>query len=237
MFANGPPWTKTGLCSRLCTRLGAKASRNSAARAPAASRSPQVTGRPSRSRATTIAASRRSRSARSRARQNTAMTSEATVMSKPSSRTGPLAASSPVTTWRSARSLRSTTRRQPIVAGSMPSALPQWRWLSTSAARRLLAEPIACRSPVKWRLIRSIGITCARPPPAAPPFMPKHGPSDGSRRHETARRPMRFSASPRPTVVVVFPSPAGVGVIAVTRTSRPRGAPAASGSTLATSRP
>jgi len=34
-------------------------------------------------------------------------------------------------------------------------------------------------------------------------------------------RPMRFSASPRPTVVVVLPSPAGVGEIAVTRISLP----------------
>ena len=35
--------------------------------------------------------------------------------------------------------------------------------------------------------------------------------------------PMRFSASPRPTVVVVLPSPAGVGVMAVTRISLPSG--------------
>ena len=35
--------------------------------------------------------------------------------------------------------------------------------------------------------------------------------------------PMRFSASPRPTVVVVLPSPAGVGLIAVTRISLPSG--------------
>ena len=34
---------------------------------------------------------------------------------------------------------------------------------------------------------------------------------------------MRFSASPRPTVVVVLPSPAGVGLIAVTRISLPSG--------------
>jgi hypothetical protein len=35
--------------------------------------------------------------------------------------------------------------------------------------------------------------------------------------------PMWFSASPRPTVVVVLPSPAGVGLIAVTRMSLPSG--------------
>ena len=49
--------------------------------------------------------------------------------------------------------------------------------------------------------------------------MPKHGPSEGSRRQIIVRLPMRFSASPSPTVVVVLPSPAGVGVMAVTSTS------------------
>jgi hypothetical protein len=39
----------------------------------------------------------------------------------------------------------------------------------------------------------------------------------------TAFFPMRFSPSPRPTVVVVLPSPAGVGLIAVTRMSFPLG--------------
>ena len=67
----------------------------------------------------------------------------------------------------------------------------------------------------------SIGTTCEKPPPAAPPFMPKHGPKDGSRRQIMAFFPIAFSESPRPTVVVVFPSPAGVGVIAVTRTNLP----------------
>ena len=39
----------------------------------------------------------------------------------------------------------------------------------------------------------------------------------------TAFLPMWLSASPRPTVVVVFPSPAGVGLMAVTNTSLPSG--------------
>src|SRR6266849_5338173 len=50
-------------------------------------------------------------------------------------------------------------------------------------------------------------------PPAAPPLTPKHGPSEGSRRHSIAFLPIWLSASVRPTVVVVLPSPAGVGVI------------------------
>ena len=69
----------------------------------------------------------------------------------------------------------------------------------------------------------SIGTTCAWPPPAAPPFMPNTGPRLGSRRQMIAFLPIRLSASPRPTVVVVFPSPAGVGLMAVTRISLPFG--------------
>ena len=40
-----------------------------------------------------------------------------------------------------------------------------------------------------------------------------------------ARLPMRFSPSQRPMLVVVLPSPAGVGVMAVTRISLPGGLP------------
>ena len=36
----------------------------------------------------------------------------------------------------------------------------------------------------------------------------------------TASFPICLSASPKPTVVVVFPSPAGVGLIAVTKIMR-----------------
>ena len=55
--------------------------------------------------------------------------------------------------------------------------------------------------------------------------MPNTGPSEGSRRQIIAFLPICWSASPRPTVVVVFPSPAGVGLIAVTRMSFPLGLP------------
>ena len=67
----------------------------------------------------------------------------------------------------------------------------------------------------------SIGITCACPPPAAPPFIPKHGPRLGSRRQTVVCLPILLRPSVRPTEVVVFPSPAGVGVTAVTRISFP----------------
>src|SRR5438552_2685398 len=48
--------------------------------------------------------------------------------------------------------------------------------------------------------------------------MPNVGPIDGWRMATIARRPMCESARPRPTVVVVLPSPSGVGVIAETTT-------------------
>ncbi len=92
-------------------------------------------------------------------------------------------------------------------------------WLSISAASRLWAAVMAWKSPVKCRLMSSIGTTWAWPPPAAPPFMPKQGPSEGSRRQIMAFLPAAQMPSPSPTVVVVLPSPAGVGVIAVTRMS------------------
>ena len=89
------------------------------------------------------------------------------------------------------------------------------------AASRLLAAPMACMSPVKCRLMSSIGTTCAYPPPAAPPFTPNTGPRDGSRSATITFLPIFLIPSASPTVVVVFPSPAGVGEMAVTRMSFP----------------
>ena len=80
---------------------------------------------------------------------------------------------------------------------------------------------MACISPVKCKFISSIGTTCAYPPPAAPPFTPKTGPKEGSLKAITAFLPVLHSACPNPTVTVDFPSPAGVGFIAVTRTNFP----------------
>ncbi len=88
------------------------------------------------------------------------------------------------------------------------------------AARRLCAFSTAEISPVKCRLISSIGITCEYPPPAAPPFIPKTGPREGSLRTTVVFFPIRLRACARPMEVVVFPSPAGVGVIAVTSIRR-----------------
>ena len=106
--------------------------------------------------------SRSFRSFRSVARQNTAMTSLATVMSKPSSRGVPLTLPPrPSTMNRSWRSFMSMQRFQVMRRGSMLSGLPCWMELSIMAASRLLAAPMAWMSPVKWRLMSSMGTTWA----------------------------------------------------------------------------
>ena len=158
------------------------------------------------------------------ARQSTAIISLATVMSNPSSRGVPLTLPPrPSTMLRSWRSFMSTQRFHVMRRGSMPRVLPCWMWLSSMAARRLFAAPMACISPVKCRLMSSMGMTWAYPPPAAPPLMPNTGPRDGSRSATVTSLPIRRRPSARPIVVVVFPSPAGVGVMAVTRMSLPSG--------------
>ena len=55
----------------------------------------------------------------------------------------------------------------------------------------------------------------------APPLIPKVGPMEGSLRAPTTFLPSFPSPWMSPMVVTVFPSPAGVGVIAVTTTSFP----------------
>src|SRR5215472_1710699 len=71
--------------------------------------------------------------------------------------------------------------------------------------------------------------------------MPNVGPIDGCRIATVDVRPMCFMAWPRPTVVVVLPSPSGVGVMAETTTyfalGRPASSSIASSLILATSWP
>mmetsp|Transcript_16838 Transcript_16838/g.63854 ORF Transcript_16838/g.63854 Transcript_16838/m.63854 type:complete len:426 (+) Transcript_16838:562-1839(+) len=121
MLANGPACTITGLPSRLCMSVGLMASRISTASAPPQPRSSAVTGRPARERATTMLPRRSRMSRRLVARASTAITSDATVMSKPVSRGTPLTSLGPVPTVmpRRWRSQVSTTRRQVMVAGSI----------------------------------------------------------------------------------------------------------------------
>ena len=51
--------------------------------------------------------------------------------------------------------------------------------------------------------------------------MPKHGPRLGSLKQIMAFFPLWQRPSTKPTLVVVFPSPAGVGEIAVTKINLP----------------
>ena len=148
-----------------------------------------------------------------------AITSDAAVMLNPSSRMIPLPLPpTPMMIWRRARSFMSITRFHTTVRGSISSSwFFSWILLSISAAKRLLAFSIAEKSPVKCRLISTIGITWEYPPPAAPPLIPKTGPREGSRKATPAFFPILFNPSHKPIETVVFPSPAGVGLIAVTR--------------------
>ena len=82
--------------------------------------------------------------------------------------------------------------------------------------QRLLAFSTASKSPVRPSERGVSGMTWARPPPAAPPLMLKVGPPEGWRSVPQQRLPRRPRPSSRPTVVVVLPSPSGVGVMAVT---------------------
>ncbi len=150
------------------------------------------------------------------------MTSLAAVMSKPDSRGMPPwpGPPRPMTIFRRARSFMSSARFQSTRPGSSVVS-PKWSRLSIAAASRLCAAVIAWKSPVNWRLIWSDGVSRHAPPPVAPPLRPKTGPIDGCRRARTDFLPILRSPWARPIDVVVFPSPAGVGVIAETRISLP----------------
>ena len=80
MLPNGPAWISVGCPSSVCTRFGLIASFMITVIAPAALRSSAVTGLPLRSSATTIRPSRARRSLRSVASANTAMISDAAVI-------------------------------------------------------------------------------------------------------------------------------------------------------------
>ncbi len=58
------------------------------------------------------------------------------------------------------------------------------------------------------------------PPPAPPPFFPKQGPREGSRSATQTDSPSLARPCAKPILVVVLPSPNGVGVIEETSTRR-----------------
>ena len=147
------------------------------------------------------------------------MISDAAVMSKPVSLGIPeVVPPRPTIILLRERSFISITRFQEMVLGSSPSPLVLlWISLSITAANRLCAFSMAEKSPVKCRLMSSMGSTCEYPPPVAPPLIPNTGPRDGSRSTTVVFFPSLFNPSERPMETVVFPSPAGVGEMADTR--------------------
>ena len=76
-------------------------------------------------------------------------------------------------------------------------------------------------SPVKCKLMSSIGAICTFPPPVAPPLIPNTGPNDGSLKAKIEFFPMVLNPSATAMDMVVFPSPTGVGFTAVTKISFP----------------
>ena len=110
---------------------------------------------------------------------------------------------------------------------SRPSALPWCRWLSSIAASRLWAAVMAWKSPVKWRLMSSIGADLRPAAAGGAALHAEDGAERGLAQRDMVARAERVSRRPSPTVVVDLPSPAGVGVMPVTSTSLParRGRP------------
>ena len=93
--------------------------------------------------------------------------------------------------------------------------------MSIIADNKLLADVIAWISPVKCKFISSIGAICTFPPPVAPPFIPKTGPKEGSLNVSIDFLPIFLNPSAIAIETVVFPSPNGVGEIAVTKINFP----------------
>ena len=144
IFAKGPVCTMAGVPSRVCIRVGLRASLRTAAMAPATLRSSAVTGVPVDVYATTMVPKRLRRSLRSVASPRIAMISLADVMSNPLLWGVPFFSPPRATSmWRSARSLTSMTRRHVTRSTSMSSSLP-WKMLaSKNAEHRLWADVIA----------------------------------------------------------------------------------------------
>mmetsp|Transcript_35569 Transcript_35569/g.39648 ORF Transcript_35569/g.39648 Transcript_35569/m.39648 type:complete len:286 (-) Transcript_35569:734-1591(-) len=134
ILANGPACTRTGVLSTVCISVGIMASFINTVNAPPQPRSSAVTGSPCREYPTTIAPSFSRRSFRSFANANTAITSDATVISNPVLRSCWIRSPSfsffdftvsfgpcPTVILRKCRSHVSKTRCHVIVSGSRSS--------------------------------------------------------------------------------------------------------------------
>ncbi len=79
---------------------------------------------------------------------------------------------------------------------------------SIEAAREIFGRPGISMMLPEITTIFELGSICERPPPAAPPFISKPGPSEGSREVITTFLPMCASPCVRAIEVTVLPSPA-----------------------------
>ncbi len=90
------------------------------------------------------------------------MTSDAAVITNPFSRGTPcILPPRPITVYRSSRAFTSRVRGHVMLVGSIPSGFPKYSDASSADASRLCAAVTAWKSPLKWRLMSSIGTTCA----------------------------------------------------------------------------
>mmetsp|Transcript_5714 Transcript_5714/g.16333 ORF Transcript_5714/g.16333 Transcript_5714/m.16333 type:complete len:234 (-) Transcript_5714:819-1520(-) len=142
MLANGPACTKTGVSSRVCIRVGSRASIISTASAPPTPRSSAVTGSPPLEVPMTMLPSRVRMSGRLVASASTAMISLATAMSKPVSRVMPFSVGDcPTVMTRRKRSFVSSTRRHVMASGSMSSRTNLLRSSGVSSSGSVLLMP------------------------------------------------------------------------------------------------
>jgi len=208
------------VCSSVCTKLGFIASFKSTVKLPSAFKSFAVIGLFSSLYPIIIFPNLLFKSVISFDKQSIAIISDATVILNPSILgTTFFSSERPVFTTLNCLSFKSKHLFQDTLL--IPSSFPKYIWLSIIAESKLFAVVIAWISPVKWRLISSIGAICEWPPPVAPPFIPNTGPNDGSLKANIDFLPIFLNPSANPIDIVVFPSPSGVGFIAVTNTSLP----------------
>ena len=162
ILANGPPCKIAGFPSMVWTKLGLIASFNNVAIAPTTFKSRAKIAFPSKVFPTNIFPNRNFKSAKSFAKHKIAITSDAGVILKPSSRMVPFAlAPTPMIIWRNERSFISITLFHAIDFGSKFNEYFVFcKLLSITAESKLFAFSIAEKSPVKCKLISSIGNTC-----------------------------------------------------------------------------
>jgi hypothetical protein len=140
------------------------------------------------------------------------MISEAEVMSKPPSRGTPsMRPPRPTTMLRNARSLTSRHPPPQHLADIHAQGIAVVEMIVEGRGEEIVSRGDGVEVAGEMKVDVLHGTTCERPPPVPPPFMPRVGPIDGSRSAMTDGRRYARAPVPSPMVMVVLPSPAGVG--------------------------